>query len=175
MKLNVVFWLLFAWGAMGYEWSYSYAQTGQVVRTMNVVGQPPQVYRRYTQQPRPLDWESMLAFALLALPTGMVVRMVLLRWRRGYLVGLILAALVVLALSTGVWFRQFERDTAASGFTADFYRLMGIAGCFVLLGSWVVFGIWTGLVRLFLPTRVAKALLEWQQSPSYRASDLSRS
>ena len=176
VKINIAFWLLFGWGAMGHEWSYHYAQTTQRVRMVSGPGRPVQTSIWYVPQPRPLDWESILAFGFFALPTGMVLRMLLLRWRRGYWVGLVVAALVVGAVSCGALLRQhaYEIGSLPGAFTTDLCRLMGLAACCVLLGSSVVFVIWSGLVRLFLPARVATVLLDWQQSPSDRVSELSR-
>ena len=88
-KINFFLWLLFAWVAMGYEWSYRYDYRQMVsLRTLAGGGS----YSAPTQLHMTLTPDVVLAFSLFALPFAMVSRMLLLRWQRGWLMGLILGA-----------------------------------------------------------------------------------
>lgn len=165
-KINYFLWLLVAWVAMGGEWSYQY-------RSLPVPTSPGG--RAWVLQPRPLDLEVLLVFMLFALPFGMVSRMMLLRWKRGYLIGLVLAALVVLAIVGGARLRAYDTPVATSPFTADFHLLLSLTGLAVILGAAVAWGLWSALVRLFLPASTATALLDWQRSQSSAVSALGRS
>jgi hypothetical protein len=152
-KINWFGWLLLAWFFMGGEWSYTYnyrAATG-VARL----------------QARQIDLESMLAFALFGLPFGLVSRMLLLRWRRGILIGALLAALVVVAAHTGALFRgHVDFAGPAEPLSIDFYFLLVIAAASIILGAGLAWPIWTVLVRAFLPKGTGNALLDWQRSLS---------
>jgi hypothetical protein len=165
VKLNLFVWPLVGWCAMGYEWSYQYRQVSSARLSGGVT---------FTQVPRAVDYECVLAFLLFALPFGMVLRMTLLRWRRGYLVGLVLAALAVLGAVGGTFFRQYEREAGYGPFEHDFVTVLAMTACAIALGSTIVWALWCGAARLFLPARTASALLEWQRSCSHRVSDLSR-
>jgi hypothetical protein len=156
-KINWFGWLLFAWFAMGAEWSYSYNYRSSA-------GGP-------RLQPRLIDMESMLAFALFGLPFGLVSRMLLLRWRRGIVIGAVLAALVVAASHTGAIFRgHIDFSGTPEPLSADFYYLLVIAAASIILGASVAWPIWTVLVRAFLPSAPGKALLDWQRSLSVRTA-----
>jgi hypothetical protein len=156
-KINWFGWLLLAWFAMGGEWSYSYHyQSG------------PNGGSAYLEA-RQIDWESMLAFSLFAFPFGLVSRMLLLRWRRGILVGAVLACLVVAAAGLGALFRGYvdsDARTRTASVSFDFPFLLALAAATVIFGAAVAWPIWTALVRAFLPTQAGGALLEWQRSLS---------
>jgi hypothetical protein len=48
--------------------------------------------------------------------------------------------------------------------------VMLLAAGFVLIGSLIVWPIWSMLARAFLPARTAGALLDWQKSQSDRSA-----
>lgn len=156
-KLNWFGWLLFAWFAMGVEWSYTYNYGARGS------GGP-------TFLPHPVDYESILGFAMFALPFGLFSRMLLLRWRRGILVGAVLAVLVVAVASVGGWFRTTFDSQRAAPLGGDFLFLLVVAAASVILGAAAAWPIWMVLVRAFVPTHSAKALLDWQRSLSVPAA-----
>jgi hypothetical protein len=170
VKINFFFWLLFAWAAMGYEWSYTYRMTSQQPTVQGGVRVYPlgsgnggrKTTQYYVPERRPIDIDSVLAFSLLGLSFGMVARMLLLKWRRNAAVGAILAGLVVTAILCGAAVRQYEREIAVSPLGEDFAMVIALAAGFTVIGAVLVFPLWSGLVRLFLPKRTASALLDWQ-------------
>lgn len=158
VKLNFFGWLLFAWGGMGVEWTYTYAHVAGGRGPSSLV-------------PRPLDIEAFFAFGLFAFVFGLFSRMLLLRWRRGALVGAMLAALVVVATMIGAHLRWLDASSSWSRGTpaplrTDLVHLAGWAAGLVVFGAVIVWPIWMSLVYLFLPKRTAEALLEWQRSLS---------
>jgi hypothetical protein len=173
-KLNFFGWLLFAWVAMGVEWSYrwNYHRVQRTVLTGK--GSAQQVFSQAVSLPREMDLESMAAFGLFGLGFGLVGRMLLLRWRRGYLVGLVLAGLMLMAVMGGGKFRQVDLNSKDSPYTWDFVSVAMIGASMIVIGAWIVFPIWTLLVRLFLPARTAGVLLEWQKGMSDRVGKLAQ-
>ena len=155
IKLNCFGWLLIGWCAIGVEWSYGY-----------------NFRSNYSSiSPRLLDLEAVLAFTLFGLGFGMFSRMLLLRWRRGYMIGLVLAVLVCAAIYLGAHLRQMGWNPPPPHFmTPDFLLLLASAFLTIVLGSAVAWPIWAALVRLFLPKRTGDALLEWQRGQSDRAA-----
>lgn len=161
-KLNFFGWLLFAWVAMGVEWSYAYQFRGGG----NV---------QFTA--RPFDFEAAAAFSLFALAFGAMGRMLLLRWKRGYLVGIVLSGLVALAVVAGAWIRTFDLGSrsVSSPWTMDLGLLLALTACMLVLAAEFVWPIWAALVRAFLPRNAARLLLDWQRSTADRtASELVR-
>lgn len=180
--------LLLAWFVMGGESSYRYdysASRPVVVKTTTPSGvpAPPPVWRQPRLVPAPVQLEVIISFVAFGLAFGLVSRMLLLRWRRGWLVGLVLAAVVFTVCAGGAWFR---RQTAyldfqqAGNYTpppapdASFYATAGAGALCVVLGAAIVWGAWTALAHLFLPRKTAAALLDWQRSLSGRESSLAR-
>jgi hypothetical protein len=159
LKINFFGWLLFAWVGMGHELSYEYNYKSFSDGSSN---------SRFL--PRELDVDTVLAFGLFALAFGMFGRMLLLRWRRGYLVGLTLAALVCSATVLGAFWRKWERenrqDVVPSPVTTDFVTVLLITAATVTLGATIVWGVWSALAHIFLPRRTSQALLDWQRSQS---------
>src|SRR5438045_3369704 len=94
-KLNFFGWLLVAWWLMGAQWSYDW----ESYMVPGVGGAPAVSQNRMIA--RDIDFEGLISFACLGLASGLVGRMLLMRWRRGYLVGLVLGALVVGAVLAG--------------------------------------------------------------------------
>ena len=161
-KLNFFGWLLFAWLAMGVEWSYQWDYHGNRTVRMGTTG--TRTVPQYTARPRELDLERLAAFGCFGLGFGLVGRMLLLRWRRGYLVGLVLAGLVLTAIFAGAKFGQMDLNSKLNPYSWNLVSAALIGGSTVVIGAWIVWPIWLMLVRLFLPARTAGALLEWQKS-----------
>jgi hypothetical protein len=126
-----------------------------------------------------LTWDAALAFAIFGLSWGIFARMLLLRWPRGWKVGLVLALLAGIAIWLGVALRRTDLSDAEQArhgwpFHAAFIQmnLLGL-GC-IVLGASIAWGTWVMLVKAFLPKRTADALLEWQRSLSINVSALAR-
>jgi hypothetical protein len=167
-KLNFFGWLLFAWFGMGVEWSYRFNSFRDPANPNNW---------RYQMIPRPVDVEAAVAFAIFSLAFGMFGRMLLLRWRRGWAVGGVLAVLVLLAAYLGAWFRanvDFRNRGIVMPLGLDFQMLLIGAALMIIFAAVVVWPIWLALTHLFLPDRTAKALLEWQRSIPAGAPTLAR-
>jgi len=167
-KINFFGWLLFAWVMMGYEWSYEYPR-------VQSYGSRPigSIYRpsRPLLAPRAMDVGQMMAFVMFGSVFGMSARMLLLRWRRGLSVGLVLSALVSAAIFTGAFWRKMEREgrdniTLPQPFTTDFLLSIAAAVLSLTVGASIIWGIWSALAHVFLPSRTSQALLEWQRSQS---------
>lgn len=153
--------LLFAWAGMGVEWAFRWSSRGG---------------SGYSQSHRSLSTEMLVGFGVFGTIYGLFWRMMLLRWRRGALVGAVLATLVFAATLTGVWIEwtgQNVGDRTESMLGAGLLLATGFGCCCVVIAATLAWTIWTGLVRAFLPKRAAAALLDWQISLSHRsASDL---
>jgi hypothetical protein len=165
-KLNFFGWLLFAWVAMGVEWSYRWEYHGNRTTVVPGARGSTRTMPQYTSLPRELDLESLAAFGCFGLGFGLVGRMLLLRWRRGYLVGLVLAGLVLVAVLAGAKIRRMDLKSPLNPYTFDFVAVALVGASMVVIGAWIVWPIWMALVRLFLPARTAGVLLEWQRSMS---------
>ncbi len=162
-KLNLFGWLLFAWVGMGADWSYQYDyQATQAARTAG------QAQIRMVWKGATFDWQSALAFGLFGWTVGMVWRMALLRWRRGWIVGIVLATLVMGCIMLGVLIQSIDLRQAAdiNPYNQDFVELMGLAFVAIVIGAATVWPIWSMLVQVFLPKGTAKVLLNWQRSLS---------
>ncbi len=179
VKLNFFGWLLFAWFAMGVEWSYRYNYISQPTRavtsqsTVVNVSTPP----TWRFLPREVDLEELTAFTVFALAFGLFGRMLLLRWRRGVIVGAVLGALVVGCVLLGAWFRKttwYDRSVRFPPLSNEFFLLALMTFGVVIVGAVAAWPIWIAIVRLFLPRRTSDALLEWQRSLSNRVSALGR-
>jgi hypothetical protein len=195
--------MLFAWAAMGNGWSYTYdwesvraAQQQQAAQYQQTMAQyqalqaknpnaniPPPVFPQMNVRPSiapaiRITTEARVAFILLGAAFGMVSRMLLLRWRRGFAVGWVLAGLVLIAMWVGVAIRRADIQQGDEYVpwptVAGFIEMNLWAVACIVAGASVVWGIWTLLVHAFLPARIAKALLDWQTSLSNRASTLAR-
>src|SRR5688572_29669507 len=171
-KINFFIWLLVAWFAMGVEFSYTYDHSAFRMNRAAAAGPGAQFNRVYngmaTKIPQPLDWEEMLAFSIFGLFFGMFSRMLLLRWRRGYAVGIALAALVAIAIALGALAESTGDNVATHPFTREFLLCIATAAVTVTLGASIVWGVWTALVAVFLPKATGAALLDWQRSLSNR-------
>ncbi len=151
LKINFFLWPLILFGALGGEVAYRYdfqARNGQ-----------------YATAPF-IEELGVMVFLFAAAFTA-VGRMLLLRWRKGVLVGLVLGALVVLALIIGAHLWQMSyRQSLASPMTGAFLTYLFIAFAGGWVGAACVWGIWVALAHAFLPKRIAVALLEWQRAMS---------
>src|SRR5687768_7711013 len=95
LKLNFFGWGLFAWFVGGYSIAYSYNPR-------------PGAGNNWAYGPADFEAIGGIICFLFGLGFGIVGRMLLLRWRHGVLVGLGLAGLMVLAMTIGGYFRQWE-------------------------------------------------------------------
>ena len=168
-KISFFGWLLFAWVMMGYEWSYDYQ------REQSYIYNP--AYYRHGFGPRELDLGQVMGFALFGLFFGMFGRMLLLRWPRGFRVGLVLSALVSVAICFGGLWRKWEREgrnepLLPHPFTQDFLISIAIGVVALMVGASIVWGIWAAMAHIFLPRRTSQALLEWQSNQSNPAAGL---
>jgi hypothetical protein len=167
-KLNFFGWLLFAWFGMGIEWSYEFHSFRSASNPNNW---------NYQLLPRPVDLPAFMGFTMFALAFGMVGRMLLLRWRRGWAVGAVLGMLVVMASYTGALVRgrfEFRGRGVAMPIGADFEFLLLYTAAVLVFAAVIVWPIWLALAHLFLPHRTALALLDWQRSVSSGAPALAR-
>jgi hypothetical protein len=168
-KISFFGWLLFAWVMMGYEGSYDY--NGQRYRSPagGMIASHP-------FGPRELDVAQLMGFGLFGLLFGMFGRMLLLRWRRGFKVGLVLSGLICIAASAGAMWRKYELERDGlqlpQPFTSDFLISMFAAVVSLMLGASIAWGIWSALAHVFLPRRTSEALLEWQRSQSNQSAAL---
>jgi len=165
-KLNFFGWLLVAWVSVGYSETYRYDY--ESYSSANVGRTRGRSYSTPHLKVRELDEDNLLGFGVFGFFFGAVGRMLLLRWRRGYLVGLVLGTLVLLAVALGAMMRKWGFNGEAAP-----YPLGGaLATCMVLgfatltLGASIVWPIWSALTFLFLPKRTSAALLEWQRGQS---------
>ena len=152
VKINIFFWSLFIWGAAGMGISYSYQYYSNTASSYGQTG---------------FEWEGGVILFLFGALFGMVGRMLLLRWRRGMLIGLVLGGLVVLAMCVGAELRQLDYNRPLpSPYGVGFVMYMTCAFIGAWFGASVVWGIWLALATAFLPKRAATALLEWQSAMS---------
>src|SRR4051812_6651399 len=165
-KANFFFWLLVAWFAAGGEQAYRY----------NPYRDPTQPNQwKYQLSPQEVNFETAVPFGIFAVLFGMFGRMLLLRWRRGWIVGGGLGALVLLAASLGVWARRIDLRAAPMPPPGmDYMMLLVAAALTVLFGAVIAWPIWLALVHLFLPPRAVTALLDWQRAIPSGAPALAR-
>ena len=129
-----------------------------------------EVHRYSARSNQNMDYGAdILVFALLAFSWGVISRLLLLRWRRGWLVGLILATLTCAAILLGAFVNAWPNvDRFLVLFATDGPMLLTSMFIFaaVILGATCAWGLWIAVVRLCLPRRTADSLLEWQASLS---------
>ena len=155
-KLNWFGWHAFFWVLMGHEWAFTYD------------------YRSNSSGSLGLTVETALAFGIYAGVVGFVSRMLLLRWKSGALVGVVLGAIICTMLVLGFQWRIADNIRYGQGYATShlitpgrmimtFYTFAVLAGSAAL--AWPV---WTMFVRVAMPERAGSALLEWQRSLSDR-------
>jgi hypothetical protein len=153
LKINFFFWCLFAWAALGTEIAYTYRYYGPGQARQNVTA----VYHT----------EGGMIIFLFAAAFAAVGRMLLLRWRRGLLIGVTIASLVVLALMIGAHLEQsWYYEPLPSPMTFEFILYLMCAFTGACIGGAVVWGIWLALAHAFLPKKTSAALIEWQRAMS---------
>ncbi len=151
-KLNWFGWHLFFWVMMGYGWAYSYN------------------YRSGAMESLWPNLESVLAFTLYGTVLGFVSRLLLLRWRSGMLVGVVLGAVFCTALVIGFHWRvsnppTFLGSPSPGGVLTSGRAIMTLLTFFAItLAAAAAWPIWVGFVRVAMPERAGSVLLEWQRS-----------
>lgn len=155
IKLVVFVWALCGWVALGYDVS------------RQLEGHP-QTYPY--SQPLDFSWEMTVGTGCCALAFGAIGRLLLLRWRRGVFVGLVLAALAMAALIVGVAAHHNEAavESLWLGVNGNVLVLIAFAGVVITGGAAIVWWIWMAIVTLLLPRKTGAALLDWQRSLSAR-------
>jgi len=185
LKFNFFIWTLIAWAGMGHEWSYQYDWNTYNQQQLQLQAQQkanpnagPMAY-----QPPPLiepemGWDAIFGWGLFGLAWGGVGRMLLLRWRRGYKVGPVLAALALAAVWVGVSIRYAEggryNEVINWPVSFGFFSMIGWGMLWIVIGAVISWGVWSMLAKAFLPKRTADALLDWQRSLSISVSALAR-
>ena len=162
VKVSFFVWLLIAWFAVGK--ARSYLGRHFPVGPFGADGVPQSW--AYHLTPRPLDADAIVSVALLGFGFGLLGRMLLLRWRRDWVVGLGLAALMLLAVGLGAydqWARLKGRAAVIEPLGGDFHLLAAWAALAVVLGAAVAWPLWRAVAHLLLPPATARAMLEWQQ------------
>lgn len=152
--------LLFAWAGMGAAWAYSYNYNSSA-RT---------VHFKQVE----LSSEMIAGFSIFGMSFGLVSRMFLLRWRRGAVIGLFLAGLIVTAAFIGAWLEystSWRYDTRPLPYSPNWLIGVAIGAIAVVIGATASWPLWAGLVKVFLPKRASEPLLAWQRSLSERPSD----
>jgi hypothetical protein len=181
LRVNFFLWLLVGWAAMGTDWTYQYvpdsrAEGLRIPGPDNAAAVHQVSVLHY--ELIPTNFEQALGFGIFALGFGLVGRMLLLRWKRGWLVGLVLAALVVGAIIIGGNLASYPSEGAQvqyqSLWGARFAKRLLFTGACVVAAAAIAWPLWVGLVRLFLPSRPAEALLQWQQSAGGPVDRLAR-
>jgi vacuolar-type H+-ATPase subunit I/STV1 len=126
-----------------------------------------------------LTWDAALAFGIFGLAWGIFARMLLLRWKHGWKVGVILACLALTAIWIGVVVRRVDLSAAEQlehpwPFHRGFIEMTLIGAGFIILGASIAWPVWVMLVKAFLPKRTSDALIEWQKALSINVSALAR-
>jgi hypothetical protein len=155
-KLNWFGWHLFFWVIMGYEWAYTWDS------------------RTNSSGPLTPNLEAVIAFAIYGFVIGFISRLMLLRWRSGALVGVVLGALFATALVVGFQWRVGNRSYyGGNGFplndavlTPGRMVMTFLTFVFITAFAAAAWPLWVGFVRVAMPERAGNALLEWQRSLS---------
>ena len=157
MKLNWFGWHLFFWVLMGHEWAFSYN------------------YRTQSSGALQPSFEAVLAFSIYATVIGFFSRLLLLRWRSGALVGVVLGAAFSMALILGFHWRVTGRQYYGNNvinpadlvvMTSGRALMTAVTFGVILATALAAWPIWVGFVRVVMPERAGTALLEWQRSLS---------
>ena len=156
VKINFFFWCLLAWAAFGTELARH------------------EIYSRYRGNtllgPREFQDDLgliMLTFSFLFAAIG---RMLLLRWRQGVFIGLVIGLLAALAVTIGAYLQRVGYpEPRPSPLTGVFLQYLSCAVVGAGLGGACVWGVWMALTHAFLPKRTATALIEWQRGLSIQS------
>jgi hypothetical protein len=155
-KLNWFGWHLFFWVIMGHEWAFSYDW-----RTQSSGALRPTL-------------EAILMFSIYATVIGFFSRLLLLRWRSGALVGVVLGTVFSMALILGFHWRvsdgRFYGNVTTHAdmvvMTPGRAIMTAVTFAVVLASALIAWPVWVGFVRVVMPERAGTALLEWQRSLS---------
>jgi hypothetical protein len=171
LKINAFGWAFVAWLAFGYDMSYRYRYEDYMVRSSG-----GNVYRPVTHGPRielqVMRFEGLISLAIAGFFAGAIGRMLLMRWRRGYLVGMTMAGIVVAMLLIGAFWRANSRHfdpPPPSPISWTLFSWVVVTGLAVVAGATLIWPIWVAMVSVFLPKRTGQSLLEWQRAQSDRA------
>lgn len=167
LKLGFFGVLSIAWFAMGVEWMNKRNDDAYV----NAGSGYKQVAARYMPlEFRHIDLDRLVAFGIFAFVFGCVARMLLLRWRRGPMVGLGVAVYVLTAVTLGAsvqyWESLDDGFPMQSPYRGGMFFLLAYTAVVLIFASTIVWPIWAGVVKVFLPKRAATILLDWQRSMS---------
>lgn len=161
IKLNWFGWILFLWFVIGYETisRYHYLNSGKSV--YNTVA---------------MEWDETMGMFIMGGIFGAVSRIMVIRWKSGWRVGLVLAGLVCLAMMLGGAYKLMERSSYSNtmGYSWDetvfASRIIDIA-MGVFAGALVAWPLWILAVHLLLPSRTGQSLIAWQKSLSDPSPD----
>lgn len=158
-------------GVLGGEWLYRYDYRQAMVAGGAALNQS--VIRI-----REVDFESLVIFAIFAFCYGVIGRMMLLRWRRGVIVGFVLGILAGLAMIVGAELNRrglgYYGAEYPSPYTSSLITMLVNVLFWTMIAAGLVWPIWVGLVKAFLPARIGESLLAWQRAQSYRVTELAR-
>jgi hypothetical protein len=172
-KIAIFAYLLIGWFVLGYELSY------QRQWQYDLRGNP--IYNSYQLKSLEYDIGFVIGAFCFGLLYGMFARMLLMRWKRSLYVGYWLAGLALIAGLIGAMSRKIDLAQSAANQAATAPKTISaivLPGSFLspafilcatlvvmmtITGALIVWPIWSGLVKLFLPTGYAKALLHWQR------------
>jgi hypothetical protein len=151
VRFLLLFWMLVGWFAVGNESFFDYRYNGST-SSLEAVD---------------LTTDLLTPFLIFGTLFGMVGRMFLLRWRRGWLVGIWLAGFAIVAMDLGVVARCWSHvPSLPQPFTSTFVAVALMTAATIALGGWIAFPVWRAIVWTFLPKRASSALIEWQRSLS---------
>ena len=161
LKFNFLFWILFAWGAFGTEMAYEYDY-----RRVQVTYRADRVPKEFE------PWAAVFVFVW-SLVYLAVARMLLLRWRSGLAVGLVMGGLIAAAMTIGAYLDMWAYNSRFAPdlpppVTSSFATYLACALAGAIVGATCVWGVWLALAHAFLPKRAAVALIEWQRAMSVR-------
>jgi hypothetical protein len=143
---------LFGWVGMGHEWVFRY-NFSSAARGPGTV----------TLQVREQTGEWAMASIAFGVAFGAVCRLMLLRWRRSWAVGLVLAGLVVTAYVGGAYLRMAGRSAHwPNPWEGSFALVLLETAAAVVGAALLAWPVWRLLVRAFFPPHVAEPLLAWQ-------------
>jgi hypothetical protein len=145
---------LFGWLVGGHECAYTYRYVP--VPSLRVIG------TSYAG-PYPIQWNSEEAFVavLCAVLFGIVTRTMLLRWKSGLLVGLVVGLVAAGTFAFGMALRSYARSEAVSPFSGGSALVLAMIGVGVLAGSLLTWPGWWLFMKVMLPRAIGNRLLHW--------------
>ena len=163
--------VLFAWTMSGARLSVEYDRSDYQNYNASIlrsIAQPRANYWAPKYKPMTIDYATLWGLGIAGFLWTCVARVLLLRWRRGWVIGLVLAGLTVGALFLGASIRQTELQDTSRVFylVPDWFMAMTWTTLIIFVSSICAWGLWMIAVRLLLPRRIGDALLAWQRSLS---------